>query len=139
MKDEAITIENWRKHLDRGRFSQYGKFFDDWTRQSSIEAVLKESVPVLMKGVSSVAYHALLCLGYALDCASKEEVAFSLAYWASAFYPSPDFDTKSPSLEPDAFFAGIVRSASTLHIKQTAGGRRFKSSRPDFHSLVYGD
>jgi Questin oxidase-like len=112
-------VENWRDHLGRAEFSRYIEFFDGWTKQDAVEAVLKDCVSVLMKGVSTVAYHALLRLAYAIDYGNREEVAFSLAYWASAFYPGPTFDDKSTRVEPDAFFADIIASASRLQIEPT--------------------
>jgi hypothetical protein len=72
-----------------------------------------------MRGVSSVAYHALLRLAYALDYESREEASCSLAYWASTFYPCPDFDVHSTPIEPNMFFDEIVKDASTAQIQET--------------------
>ena len=69
--------------------------------------------------MSSVAYHALLRLGYALDYGSREEAAFSLAYWAAHFYSGPDLDVSETPVEPDEFLADLVHNASTLQIEAT--------------------
>ena len=114
-----INAENWKNCLGRGEFSRYVAFFESWTKQASIKAVLEESISVLMKGVSSAAYHALLRLAYALDYASREEVVFSLAYWAASFYPGPELDLNSRAVDPDALFADIVTSSPALKIKPT--------------------
>jgi hypothetical protein len=116
---KAIRSENWRDLLGVGSFSSYIEFFEEWTKQTSIDVVLKESLPILMTGVSSVAYHALLRLGYALDYGDVDEIIFSLAYWASTFYPCPDVNDKTTPVEPDVFLAGIVKSAGTLQLRQT--------------------
>ena len=118
-KTESITLENWQAHMGRGKFSQYVDFFENWMKVTSVETVLKESLPILTKGVSSVAYHALLRLGYALDYGSREEATFSLAYWAAYFYSGPDFDVNETPVEPDKFLADIVHNASTLQIEET--------------------
>jgi hypothetical protein len=118
-RKEAITGETWRNQLGRGGFPSYVAFFDGWTRQTSIEAVLKEAAPVLMKGASCVAYHALLRLGYALDYGSREEVASSLAYWAAGFYRGPEFDAKAEAVKADALLADLVKTAATVNIRQT--------------------
>jgi hypothetical protein len=116
---QVIRHENWRELLGVGAFSNFIEFFEDWTGRTSIDVVLKESLPILMTGISSVAYHALLRLSYALDYGDVEEVMFSLAYWASTFYPCPEIDDKTTSVEPDIFLADIVKNAATLQIRQT--------------------
>ena len=102
--------------MGRGKFSQYVDFFDKWMKETSVETVLKESLPILTKGVSSVAYHALLRLGYALDYGSRKEAAFSLAYWAAHFYSGPDFDVNETPVEPDKFLADLVHCPTTIKI-----------------------
>jgi hypothetical protein len=113
---DAINRRNWRDHLGRGDFSDYVDFFDEWTRQTSTEVVLFETLPVLMTGVCTEAYHALLRLGYALDYGSREEVAFALAYWCVEFYPGPDYETNASPVEPETLLAEIVEGASGLQI-----------------------
>ena len=90
----ATPYEPANADLGHGAFSAWVDFFDEWIRQStSMDAVLREAVPVLMSGVCTAAYHALLRLAYGLDYGSKDESrAFALAYWAVEFYPGPDFD-----------------------------------------------
>ena len=118
-RKEAITRETWRSQLGRGGFPSYVAFFDGWIQQASIEAVLKEAAPILMKGPSCVAYHALLRLGYALDYGSKEEAAYSLAYWASSFYPGPDFDARGEAVAADALLADLIKGAAAVSLKQS--------------------
>jgi len=112
-----ITREDWTRHLGRGEFESYVDFFDRWTREVPLDTVLGESVPVLMKGVCTEAYHALLRLGYALDYGSREEAVSALSYWASKFYPGPEFDCGSNPVEPEVFFAEIMASASGMQIE----------------------
>jgi hypothetical protein len=112
-----ITPNNWKYRLGQGAFSAWVDFFDEWIRKTSMDAVLREAVPVLMSGVCTAAYHALLRLAYGLDYGSKDEVVFSLAYWAVEFYPGPDFDADSNPVEPEALFDEIIKAASKLQIE----------------------
>jgi hypothetical protein len=82
-----------------------------------MDAVLHEAIPVFMTGVCTAAYHALLRLAYALDCGSREEVVFALAYWAVEFYPGPDFDANANPMEPETLFDEIIQGASNLQIE----------------------
>lgn len=88
--------------------------------RASVEADLKARLPALTKSSSSVAFHGLLRLGYALDYGGPEEIAVSLAGWGTKS-PSPDFDREAPPVEPDALLADLVRSTSALEIKGAAG------------------
>jgi len=112
-----ITRDNWQSRLGQGAFPDYVDFFDEWIRQTTMDTVLREAVPVLMKGVCTAAYHGLLRLGYALDYGSPEEVAFALAYWSVEFYPSPDFDASARPVEPEVLLGEIVKGASGLVIE----------------------
>jgi hypothetical protein len=112
-----ITRGNWQTLLGKGSFSNWLDFFAEWMKQTTADAVLHEAVPVLMSGVCTAAYHALLRLGYALDYASKDEMIFALAYWAVDFYPGPEFDGNGPDIEPEEFLQEIVNAASHLQIE----------------------
>jgi hypothetical protein len=112
-----ISRDNWQSNLGRGAFSAYVAFFDEWIRQVSVDAAFHEALPVLMSGVCTAAYHALLRLAYALDYGSKDEVVFALAYWAVEFYPGPDFDADAVPVEPEALFDEIIKGVSNLQIE----------------------
>ena len=116
-RENLITRDNWKNRLGQGAFSAYVDFFDEWISQTSMDAVLHEAVPVLMTGVCTAAYHALLRLAYALDYGSREEVVFALAYWAVEFYPGPDFDAARSQMEPETLFDEIIKGASNLQIE----------------------
>ncbi|HET9131502.1 MAG TPA: questin oxidase family protein [Terriglobia bacterium] len=117
VESNSITRENWQSRLGQGSFSAWVDFFEGWMKQSTTDAVLFESLPVLMTGVCTAAYHALLRLAYALDYQSKDEVVFALAYWAVEYYPGPEFDADASRVEPEAFFQEIVTAASALQIE----------------------
>src|SRR5678809_666847 len=84
---------------------------------AGMDAVLREAVPVLMTGVCTAAYHALLRLAYALDYGSRDEVVFALAYWAVEFYPGPKFNPDASPVEPEALFNEIAQATSNLKIE----------------------
>jgi hypothetical protein len=112
-----ITRANWHSLLGRGSFSNWVDFFDEWMKQSTADVVLHEAVPVLMSGVCTAAYHALLRLAYALNFTSKDEMIFALAYWAVDFYQGPAFDASAPGVEPEELLQEIVSAASHLQIE----------------------
>jgi hypothetical protein len=114
---ERITRENWQSHLGQASFFAWVDFFDEWIKQCDSDAVLREAVPVLMSGVCTAAYHALLRLTYALDYGSSDEAIYALAYWAFEFYPGPDFDVDALRVEPEQLFQEIVKASSNLQIE----------------------
>jgi hypothetical protein len=113
-----ITVDGWQTQLGQRTFQEYLEFFEGWIKRSSIDVVLRTSVPTLLKGVSTEAYHALLRLAYALDYNSDEEVAFSLAYWAANFYSSPDYDERETAVDADVFLAQIAQATPVLSVRQ---------------------
>jgi hypothetical protein len=114
---DRLSRDNWQSRLGHSPFSAYVDFFGEWIRQVGRAAVLHETVPVLMSGVCTAAYHALLRLAYGLDYGSNDEVVFALAYWAVEYYPGPDFDGDAPPVEPEAFFDEIIKGVSNLKIE----------------------
>jgi len=92
LRESVITRDNWNSRLGQDAFSAYVEFFSEWMNDAGMDAVLREAVPVLMTGVCTAAYHALLRLAYALDYGSWDEAVFALAYWAAEFYPGPKFN-----------------------------------------------
>jgi len=113
-----ITVDEWQTQLGQRTFQDYLEFFEDWMDESSMDVVLRATLPTLMKGVSTEAYHALLRLAYALDYHSEEEVAFSLAYWAANFYPSPDYDYRDTAVDADVFLAQIAQATPVMSVTQ---------------------
>jgi hypothetical protein len=116
-----LTRDTWRRHLGRAGFLQFVRLFDDWSREASAEVVLKECAPALASGPGGAFSHDLLRLGYAIDCGSREEIAYSLAAWAAGHQPSPGFDDARPAVEPDALLAEIVESTANLKIRPDGG------------------
>jgi hypothetical protein len=113
----VISRDNWGNQLGHRAFSAWVEFFDEWIRQTGMDSVLPDALPILMSGVCTAAYHALLRLAYALDYGSNDEVVFALAYWAVDFYPGPDFDADAASVEPETLFDEIIKGVSNLHIE----------------------
>ncbi|MGJ7918805.1 questin oxidase family protein [Massilia sp. LXY-6] len=72
-----------------GDYSRFAAFFQDRIREAGPEAVLHDWVPVLMPGVAASAFHGLIRLAYAIEGGLEDEIALSLAYWASEYAPLP--------------------------------------------------
>jgi len=117
LRESVITRDNWNRRLGQSAFSGYVDFFSQWMKETSMDSVLHEAVPVLATGVCTAAYHALLRLAYALDYGSWDEAVFALAYWAAEFYPGPKFNPDAPLVEPEALFDQIVQATSNLQIE----------------------
>jgi len=117
LRESLIARDNWNSRLGQSAFSAYVEFFYEWINESSMDALLREAVPILMTGVCTAAYHALLRLAYALDYGSRDEAVFALAYWAVEFYPGPKFNSDAPPVEPEALFDEIVQATSNLQIE----------------------
>lgn len=66
-------------------FETYYNYFYTSISKKGYEKVLKNELPILMKGVAGAAFHPLIRLKYALHSNSKKEIAISLAYWASHY------------------------------------------------------
>ncbi len=66
-------------------FEDYLKFFKRRLSQTTAEDVIKETIPILIKGVSASAFHPIIRLSYALDSECKTEIAMALASWASEY------------------------------------------------------
>ena len=66
-------------------FEDFFLYFTRRLQDISTGGLLKEVIPVLMEGVGGAAFHPLIRLSYALVSNCKDEIAMSLAYWASEF------------------------------------------------------
>ncbi len=117
---DKITLENWQRHLGRGDFHGFIDFFERWVQATSLETVLKESVPFLIRRSNAGAYHPLLRLGYAIDYGDREEIVHSLAGWAGGS-PSPDFDIQAPPVAPDALLSEITQKMSDFRLGPSGG------------------
>ncbi len=69
----------------RERFEDFFTFFKKRLKNISTEELLNEMIPILIKGVAGAAFHPLIRLSYALKSKSQDEIAISLAYWASEY------------------------------------------------------
>ncbi len=66
-------------------FEDFFRYFKDRLKHTSAEKLLTEVIPVLMKGVGGAAFHPLIRLSYALRSDCRDEIAMSLAYWATEY------------------------------------------------------
>jgi hypothetical protein len=68
-----------------GDYPRFVAFFRDRIREAGVDAVLHDWVPVLMPGLAASAFHAMIRLAYAIEGGLEDEIALSLAYWASEY------------------------------------------------------
>ena len=72
-----------------GDYPRFVRFFEERIREAGVEAVLHDWVPVLMPGLASSAFHAMIRLAYAIEGGFEDEIALALAYWASEYASLP--------------------------------------------------
>lgn len=74
----------------RGRIDEMPRLlahFDAMLREDGVEATLDEALPALLDSAGTMAFHALIRLGHALQAAHDDETALALAYWAARHQP----------------------------------------------------
>ncbi len=93
--ESIISAKNIGHDLGNSKsFRSYLKYYKDELRVHSVDAVLKQSLPVLISGVAASAFHALIRLAYAIEANNQSEIAIALAYW-SAEYQSLELSTET--------------------------------------------
>ncbi|MFC5549327.1 questin oxidase family protein [Massilia aerilata] len=97
-----------------GDYPRFVAFFRDRIREAGVDAVLHDWVPVLMPGLAASAFHALIRLAYAIEGGLEDEIALSLAYWASEYAALPlPLDPGEGTLEQ---IAARLRSKVVDHV-----------------------
>ncbi|MCO7226394.1 questin oxidase family protein [Pleionea sp. CnH1-48] len=87
-KEADFVIESLNKHLSRsGAYTNYLKYYKQQINSLGFEAVLRQSLPILLPGIAASAFHALIRLAYAIDAGNEGEMAIALAYWSAEFQP----------------------------------------------------
>ena len=96
-----IDRGSWTKYLGIfGAWSSYRQFFQDEIGKHGVQEVLASYLPPLMRGVAGHAFHPLIRVGYGIDLNDKDEIAFGLAYWASAYLPAPEIAKTKSRVDP---------------------------------------
>lgn len=116
-----IDRDTWTKYL--GTFSAwaaYRQFFQAEIDKHGVEEVLAAYVSPLMSGVAGHAFHPLLRVGYGIDLEDKDEIAFGLAYWASAYLPAPEVPKTRSFVEPAHLF-GVLENSELLRAVKPQG------------------
>ena len=73
----------WASHLgDRAAWPAYRDLFLHWLITEDASAVLRQVLPVLMRGCGGAAFHGLIRTAYAVQALHRRELADALAYWA---------------------------------------------------------
>lgn len=85
-KNNDSEIKLVSNELGKGDFFEsYLTFFKKRLRQNTIDDVIKETIPVLIKGLSASAFHPIIRISYALESKYKPEIAMALASWSSEY------------------------------------------------------
>ena len=75
--------EPWRARLGQpGSWPAYRHLFLHWLVTEDADAVLQQTLPTLMVGCGSAAFHGLIRAAYAVQAGHGQELADALAYWA---------------------------------------------------------
>lgn len=87
-----------------GRIEDYPQWFTHYRAALAArgrDRLLRAELPVLMPGVSAVAFHGLIRTGHALGHGHQGELAAALAYWASRYQPLPASTDMRPMTLPN--------------------------------------
>lgn len=75
-------------------------YFKEKINNSSVQEVLENHLPILIKGIFGSAFHPAIRLSYALEIDNKKEIALALASWATEYEVlNSSFQTNENSLE----------------------------------------
>lgn len=81
-----ITDSNWKEYFGQYEHeSSYIKYFRNIVENNGIYKTIDKYFDILMEGVGAAAFHPLIRLSYAVREENKDEVAISLATWATSF------------------------------------------------------
>ncbi|KKD01722.1 questin oxidase family protein [Photobacterium halotolerans] len=69
----------------RDSFADFYPQFRQKIATQGVASVLQQWLPVLLPGLSCSAFHGLIRLSYAVETGNANEIAVSLAYWASEY------------------------------------------------------
>ncbi|WP_199609050.1 questin oxidase family protein [Flocculibacter collagenilyticus] len=69
------------------QFKSYLRYFKNELALKGMNAVLTQSLPVLIRGLSASAFHSLIRLAYAVEASNESEAAIALAYWCAEYQP----------------------------------------------------
>lgn len=73
----------WRSRFgDPSAWPIYREFFRQWLDNEGAGDMLNQSLPWLLQGSGTAAFHALVRAGYAFAASEPDELADALAYWA---------------------------------------------------------
>lgn len=112
----GVGLIDWRAAL--GQFDAFADLrlsFELELARAGRDAVLARALPVLLPGVSAVAFHGLIRTAHAVEGGHEGELAAALAYWACRWQalPPPSLSTpgSSQDLEVAAWSQALVEGA----------------------------
>ncbi|MCI0589251.1 MAG: questin oxidase family protein [Planctomycetes bacterium] len=120
----------WERSLGRREsVPSFVRLFASEIRARGSETVLRRSLPVLLPGVSSLAFHALIRTAYAVRFHEEEDLPHALGCWAATFGTlGPIEEASKPDPDPLALLERARRSAQL-------GGKR---QRGDIVAVLNG-
>lgn len=100
----GALLSDWRQAL--GQFDAFADLrlsFELELARLGRDAVLARALPVLLPGVSAVAFHGLIRTAHAVEGGHESELAAALAYWACRWQnlPPPPPPTSEPGQDLD--------------------------------------
>jgi len=120
------ALVDWRSVLGRPEcFADLRASFESQLVTQSVDEVLPQSLPVLLPGLTAVAFHGAIRVAHAVeggamsDAAQRAELASALAYWASRWQRLPE-PAASAQAAPDLSLSDWSEQLQT-------GGRSWRS------------
>ncbi|MGH7149674.1 MAG: questin oxidase family protein, partial [Planctomycetota bacterium] len=81
-----VEPASWERSLGkREALPSFVRLFASEIRARGSESVLRATLPALLPGVGSAAFHALIRTAYAIRFREEEDLPHSLGYWAATF------------------------------------------------------
>ncbi|MCO4795655.1 MAG: questin oxidase family protein, partial [Bacteriovoracaceae bacterium] len=83
---KVINDENWKDFFGEYELeTSYIKYFKSVVEINGIDKTLEKYFDILIEGVGAAAFHPIIRLSYAVTENNKDEVAISLATWATSY------------------------------------------------------
>lgn len=95
-----ISASGWQSALgDRTREADYRRFFLAEVARLGASATIRNTLPVLGRGIGASALHGLMRLAYGVLRQDDSEIGIALGYWAATWLPLPDEPAGPPDLD----------------------------------------
>ncbi|MCV2363659.1 questin oxidase family protein [Paucibacter sp. DJ1R-11] len=112
---EGRVLPDWQEALGRYEaFADLRHSFAAALAEQGRDVLLRQVLPVLLPGVSAVAFHGAIRTAHALESGHAAELASALAYWACRWHvlPAPAAGT-APVRQPERWSQALVDGAKS--------------------------